>query len=303
MNLSDVLDDIQSDLPDTPSTVHLPEDDTSPEKVNQAAGIVVDENSLALNLEYVQSLEAYKQYLVYRKAVESSETLSKSLATEIFAMLPDIDTKLLKSKLTSASSAHNKTLLIDQMDKYQTSVQSLIPMVESISVTIARAKETLEELEPIIKSVSIELQKEMDRTLKTSVVVFCHTQYDLWETPLKELSKFDDRLIDFPPYEGKLTSVICDIRHNPLGQRFIFDNTTMSQAVGVIISMHAALERVMTSLCRHSADLGSFDPERFGKEQFNVMLEDVEWVSAADMLFRTDTRLVDDFMKFVHLLK
>lgn len=304
MTLNELLDDIQGNVSESPSEIHLPDDETAPEQVNESAGITPADDSLAIDLNHVQSLENFKQYRMYRKAVEEAPSVSKSFATEVFTMLHDFDAQLLGAKMTAAASAHNKSLLISELDKYQRSLQSLSPMITHIASVVEHTKQTIEALLPVVDSTAQELDKEMARTVSSAIVVFCRKSYDLWNTPIKELIAIDDRLIDFAPYEGKLTSILSDVYYSQqAGDRLVYDTSTMSQIVNMIISYRETLPRTREELCRTYAGLTSTDSECFTKVNFNQMLNLVEWVSQTKALFDDKSGLIQKLYQFVHLLK
>lgn len=300
MDLNDVLNDIQSDLEPLSDT---PGDEVSPEKIDTAVQSDLADGSDTPDPALVQAVENFKTCLIYRKALNISGVVAKSLAIEIFTMLPELNDTLLSAKLTNAASAHNKTMLLDRLDAYQPSPESMLPIVSQLQSVLEQTQLKLKQVTPTIAQTIQELDEQIARTVNTAVVVFCRKTYNLYTAPLCELVQIDDRLIDFAPYEGKLVKAIEDIACNSIRvtpQRET--GLSFEDVINYLRALQSASLEAASSLEEGYKNLVQFDEDLFTQTDFHRMMYNIDTVNRIVRVFSTDTALVEASLKFLRLL-
>ena len=300
MDLNDVLNDIQSDLEPLSDT---PGDEVSPEKIDTAVQSDLADGSDTPDPALVQAVENFKTCLIYRKALNISGVVAKSLAIEIFTMLPELNDTLLSAKLTNAASAHNKTMLLDRLDAYQPSPESMLPIVSQLQSVLEQTQLKLKQVTPTIAQTIQELDEQIARTVNTAVVVFCRKTYNLYTAPLCELVQIDDRLIDFAPYEGKLVKAIEDIARSSIRvtpQRET--GLSFEDVINYLRALQSASLEAASSLEEGYKNLAQFDEDLFTQTDFHRMMYNIDTVNRIVRVFSTDTALVEASLKFLRLL-
>lgn len=301
MDLNDVLNDIQSDLEPLPNS---PSDEVSPEKINAAAQSDSADGDDTPDPALVQAVENFKTCLIYRKALNTSGVVAKSLATEIFTMLPEMNDALLSAKLTNAASAHNKTMLLGRLDKYQPSPESMLPMFSQLQSMLEQTQLKLKQMTVVIAQTMHELDEQIARTINTAVVVFCRKTYNLYTAPLCELVQIDDRLIDFAPYEGKLVKAIEDIACNSIREVAPQRETGLSfeDVINYLRALQSASLQAAHSLEEGYKNLAQFDEDLFTQTDFQRMVRSIDTVNRITRVFSTEPALVEACLKFLRLL-
>ena len=220
MELSDVLDEIQGEKsPQFPVEPSHPED-------QQSSDVQEDTEEPGIEKETIDALEQFKLFEVYNKAVAQQRVLDKALAVEIFTMLPHPGDASSVAKLTTAASVHNRRLLSQHLETHKPSPESLQPMFVQVQTAINHSLDNIEELRQRSRTFLEQVEQEVARIRGRARIVFCKRQIDLLTTPIYEVLKVDDRLIDFPPYEGVLTQAFQDI-YSSYGFSQMFANTSI----------------------------------------------------------------------------
>lgn len=300
MELQDILDEIQEGLPpaaDAP--LNLPVEDVAPEDVN------LTENEHGFSAVQLGALEHYKTCLVYRKALQAREVLDKPLALEIFTMLPNLGGHLGASKLTNAPSAHNKTLLTQQLNTYQPPPESILPLFGQLIETVGKTQQTCQDLLPVALATLQTITAEFDRVKDQAIVVFCRKQIDLMTTPLESLLRIDDRLIDFPPYAGELIERLMKVVYSSFYQELYTSATspTVTELVTLLRCTHDRLQEIHR-YCESSLQrLHTYSEEVFTQIDFQDVISQVETVNRYKRLYLTDPVFIEALLSFLKLLK
>lgn len=305
MDLNDVLNDIQGDLAPADNQLNLPDSETSPEQTIQEVNVPSTSQDNSPHAADFEALENLKTCLVYRGALESMELVPKTLAQEIFTMLPDLSDPLLAAKLTNAASAHNKSLLLSRLDSYQPSPESLMPMFTQIYTTLCDVVTKLAEVKPVVTQVVQELETQVARTRATAVIVFCRKSYHLYDTPLSTLLTINDALIDFPPYEGRLTKTIEEFIYTTEYQQFSEGRSgevTLADVIQYIKGWGIAFSSIEESLDSMSKKLCQYDPKLFTQVDFKRLIQHIDSANCIINSFVKDTAMTDGVLKFLRLL-
>ena len=230
MELSDVLDEIQGEKnPQFPVEPSHPEDP-------QPSVLQEDTTEPGIKKETIDALEQFKLFEVYNKAVTQQRTLDKALAVEIFTMLPHSGDISSIAKLTTAASVHNRRLLSQHLENYKPSPETLQPVFIQVQTAIDQSLEDIEELRQRSSAYLEQVEQEVARIRGQARIVFCKRQIDLFTTPIYEVMKVDDRLIDFPPYAGVLVQAFQDI-YSSYGFSWMFAKTAFEKVtLGQILS-------------------------------------------------------------------
>lgn len=230
MELSDVLDEIQGEKnPQFPVEPSQPEDP-------QPSVLQEDTTEPGIKKETIDALEQFKLFEVYNKALEQQRTLDKALAVEIFTMLPHHGDASSVAKLTTAASVHNRRLLSQHLENYRPSPEALQPMFIQVQTAINQSLDDIEELRQRSSAYLEQVEQEVARIRGQARIVFCKRQIDLFTTPIYEVMKVDDRLIDFPPYAGALVQAFQDI-YSSYGFSWMFAKTAVEKVtLGQILS-------------------------------------------------------------------
>lgn len=305
MELNELLDDIQGDLQKAENSLNLPDSETAPEQTTQNVNIPSTSQDNSPHADDIKALEHFKTCLVYRNALESMELVPKSLAQEIFTMLPDLGDAMLAAKLTNAASAHNKSLLLNRLDDYQKSPESLMPMFSQIYTTLGDVQTKLAEVLPTVVQVMAEVEAQIQRTSTTAMVVFCRKTYNLYEDPISVLITIDDRLIDFQPYEGKLVQSLMDIMYTSCYSELAEGRSaevTFMDVIRTLRGMHMSANNLNELLDSTRTKLCQYDPKMFTQVDFNRMVEHINSANRIINYFTKETQMLDAVLKFLRLL-
>lgn len=300
MELKDLLDEIQEGLPpvqDQP--LDLPVNDVPPEDVN------IVETERVLSGDQLASLENYKTCLIYRKAIDSREVLDKALALEIFTMLPNLAGPTTSSKLTGAASSHNKSLLTRQLNSYQPSPESMLPLFSQLLVAVSDMRESCSEVFTAAAAATKVIVEEYKRVKDHSVIVFCRKQINLITTPLTELCQIDDRLIDYPPYEGVLTDSVRKIVQSSVYQPAYAHerNPSIEEIISKLMYGCEYIQALQKqSDLTYQKLLGVHD-EAFTQIDFAELVAQIEAVRCYKRIYITEPECISAVFSFLKLLK
>ena len=304
MELNQILDEIQNDLPDQDPSL-LPE--ATPPASQEVQPPSEEDQGSDLLKTHVQALEHYKTCQIYSRALDARPTLDKALALEIFTMLPNLNEPLTVSKLTSAASAHNKTLLADQLKRYQPSPESMLPMFEQLMTVIQETCKTIEELTPTAKAVKDQVHQHFTRIRDQANVVFCRKPIDLLITPFEQVYQINDLLLDFPPYENKLINAFYKVaRTNGADRLFPEAKGQMSlvQIRNVISLAPEILEGYATQLDHfQQTALHVFEPEVVAQLDFQNLKDIIYNVKRYKAVYQDDQMFLNAFMELLELLQ
>lgn len=297
MELNDILNDIQgTDAVPEASVSGLPSGEppameTVPEEVEAS----------------VLAVENYKTRLRCERIIKTNSTLDRSVATEIFTMLPELSDPVLMTKLTNAASAHNKTLLQQRLEKdgpiYNGEVMSAFDHLYS---ALSDAMEDLEAVEPVMEAISEQISRELKRISNPAEIVFCRKKIDLRQAPFSEILQVNDQLIDYTPYAGVLVESFQTL-YCSYGLYALFpgNNSQLS-----LIAITERLNRATISLAekRHRLDnfrdlsntCGYYDEIAVSTYEFEELLTICRELKVMKHIYLTDTRFIDALL---HLLK
>lgn len=301
MELSDVLDDIQGEKnPQFPVEPSNPEDQQPSELQEDAAEPGIEK-------ETIDALEQFKLFEVYNKAVTQQHTLDKALAVEIFTMLPQPNDASNIAKLTSAASVHNRRLLSQHLETYKPSPESLQSMFIQVQTAINHSLDNIEDLRQRSRTFLEQVEQEVARIRGRARIVFCKRQIDLFTTPICEVLKVDDRLIDFPPYAGVLTQAFQDIYSNYwFSQMFAntaLETVTLEQILSCLRNDAILLQETEARL--NEVNKNIFIPEfadRFTTIDFRDLLTVIDSVNRMKKFYCKETDYLDAVLKLLKTL-
>jgi hypothetical protein len=231
--------------------------------------------------------------------------LDKALALEVFTMLPNLADPLTASKLTSAASAHNKSLMTQRIVNYQPSPESMLPLYGQLFDVVCKMQRTCAEVLPVAIAATEAVAAEYERVKNQAVVVFCRKQIDLITTPLEDIVQIDDRLIDYPTYEGVLTTSAYKITSTSL-----YCETYRKEDAPSI----EEFVRMMRGTCERikaieqygeilNQKLATYSDDAFTQVDFQNLTARLHAMARYKRMYVTETSFIEAILSFLKLLK
>lgn len=198
MEALQVLEDIGGDLSTKPEPTDIQVDD-----------------SVILAFEHLQAREKHVQklldtYLLLNQ-VKDLEHLPKSLAAEVFTMIPPMVN--INSRLTEHPSVHNKTYVLDAVKNWD-KLEEIRSFLYQIRDEICSLKPTVDKLINTAAVFQELATLEIDRLDKVAPMVVdtaTRKSYNLLSTDIETLLYIPDSNYNYPPYEGRLQKCISDV--------------------------------------------------------------------------------------------
>lgn len=203
MSLSDALNELKEDLPENnDGTLTITEEaiTLTPSKESRFKF-----DPQRFDPKVVEKFNTLYNVISTRKVYKENKLLDKSIAQEVFTMLPDVS-KTESAKLTNYPSSINREVIEKALSQVEDKVPTdSIQLVKEFIGEVNVNKEHLVTVKEFLTNLKHNFKIEDDRLINNkSIIITQGESKNLYTSPLYIFSYMDDTVLDYEKYSGKL---------------------------------------------------------------------------------------------------
>ena len=209
--------------------------------------------------------------------VDKSETVSKELAMEVFTMLPPMVNY--SNHMTKAPSAYNRSFVMSKITPYDAK-EEIRGFLSDLLQEVWAVKPLVEKLKSLTQAFKSLALPEMARFVKHDpMVIHPGGKLNLLGDGVSTITQVDDRLFNYPPYEGQLTQKYTDLLYSKFYSELLKydggDDMSLASIVRKLIGISDFYEGVDKYLLKLEQNL-SYDVSATGtkyviEDAFNLL--------------------------------
>lgn len=226
MSLSDILDDIKSDVSNIETSENI--------KISIENAIVTDtkNNEQQLNIqrfskETLEKVNNMFNLLILKQNIDGMTRVDKNTALEVFTMLPEVG-KVEQAKLTSAPSIINKEIIdkiFNSNIEYKIS-SDIFNKLYDLKILIENHIPVIETLITYFQAFNLAVKEKVERFKAIPPTIIEYRPYtseenkpktqmiDLYTEKIDVILRMDDSKLEYEKYNGKLIQMFYAIYHN-----------------------------------------------------------------------------------------
>ena len=296
MSLDAILDDLQSDLPNSEEVKALEEITLSSSTNNSTPESQFKLDSSVLNKGVLNKFNTLYQQLTLKKTINSLVKVDLRIAQEVFTMLPELDSNT-QAKVTSYPSVMNKQVLASVLD----SVTDELPietkhMLKDFLATVKDNQNNIERVGDILQTYNEICNEETIRLNKVSPVIIANkNSYNLFTCKMKELLWINDSELEYKKYEDTLIKQYNDLVYDDGLKTFLSFYDTSEKTEEETTENKPKFDLSLMDLCTRVSN--TYQIVSSSLERLNSYIGRVEVIILAD-----EVKVNDEVNEVVNLL-
>ena len=296
MSLDAILDDLQSDLPNSEEVKALEEITLSSSTNNSTPESQFKLDSSVLNKGVLNKFNTLYQQLTLKKTINSLVKVDLRIAQEVFTMLPELDSNT-QAKVTSYPSVMNKQVLASVLD----SVTDELPietkhMLQDFLATVKDNQNNIERVEDVLQTYNEICNEETIRLNKVSPVIIANkNSYNLFTCKMKELLWINDSELEYKKYEDTLIKQYNDLVYDDGLKTFLSFYDTSEKTEEETTENKPKFDLSLMDLCTRVSN--TYQIVSSSLERLNSYIGRVEVIILAD-----EVKVNDEVNEVVNLL-